>query len=137
VLRAFSIGYAHYSPNNFSQAPETPKTVIPAYIWLRPPPRTASLLAVLETTRRSTSEPNNRARERAYPMSDHPDFFEGDDFAVIVKMRGPTEKPWKWEITAPGHKKPVRQSTECFASMSAALRAGKEALRVFRLRAAA
>jgi hypothetical protein len=66
------------------------------------------------------------------PMPDHPD-FEVDDYAVIVKMRGSAEKLWKWEITAPGHKKPVRQSTECFASMSAALRAGKEALRVFRL----
>jgi hypothetical protein len=40
--------------------------------------------------------------------------LDKDDYAVIVKMRGPADKPWKWEITAPGQKRPVRQSAECF-----------------------
>jgi hypothetical protein len=63
--------------------------------------------------------------------------LDNDDYAVIVKMRGHADKPWKWEITAPGQKRPVRQSAECFKSMSAALRAGKEALCVFLERRAA
>ena len=53
------------------------------------------------------------------------------DYAVIVKMRGPADRPWKWEITAPGNNKPVQRSSESFLTMSAALRAGKEALRAF------
>ena len=53
------------------------------------------------------------------------------DYAVIVKMRGPADRPWKWEITAPGNNKPVQRSSESFLTMSAALRAGREALRLF------
>ena len=53
------------------------------------------------------------------------------DYAVIVKMRGPADRPWKWEITAPGNNKPLQRSSENFTTMLAALRAGKEALRVF------
>jgi hypothetical protein len=67
------------------------------------------------------------------------DNLESDpaDYAVIVKLRGSGNKPWKWEITAPGKKQPVRQSSESFESMSGALRAGREALRVFLQRVAA
>jgi hypothetical protein len=67
------------------------------------------------------------------------DNLESDpaDYAVIVKIRGSGSKPSKWEITAPGKKQPVRQSAESFESMSAALRAGREALRVFLQRVAA
>jgi hypothetical protein len=63
--------------------------------------------------------------------------FDPADYAVIVKIRGSGNKPWKWEITAAGKKQPVRQSSESFESMSAALRAGREALRIFLQRAAA
>jgi hypothetical protein len=63
--------------------------------------------------------------------------FDPADYAVIVKIRASGNKPWKWEITAPGKKQPVRQSSESFESMSTALRAGREALRMYLQRAAA
>jgi hypothetical protein len=57
--------------------------------------------------------------------------IEPSDYAVIVKNRGSASKPWKWEITAPMTRQPVQQSKEGFETMSAALRAGKQALRDF------
>jgi hypothetical protein len=69
--------------------------------------------------------------KRENARSPMPDELDPADYAVIVKMRGPTNKPWKWEITAPGNNKPLQRSSESFPTMSAALRAGREALRVF------
>ena len=72
-----------------------------------------------------------KSRARKNRRTSKPDELDPGDYAVIVKMRGPTNKPWMWEITAPGNNKPVQRSSESFPTMSAALRAGKEALRVF------
>ena len=93
---------------------------------------------MLETTAAVHSEATQteRVRTRLTSMQDKFE-FDPADYAVIVKIRGTGDKPWKWEITAPGKKQPVRQSSESFESMSAALRAGREALRVFLQRVAA
>jgi hypothetical protein len=61
--------------------------------------------------------------------------FDPADYAVKIRASG--NKPWKWEITALGKKQPVRQSSESFESMSTALRACREALRMYLQRAAA
>jgi hypothetical protein len=63
--------------------------------------------------------------------------FDAADYSVIVKNRGPATKPWKWEITAAGKSRHIQQSAESFESMSAAMRAGKAALRRFLDRQAA
>jgi hypothetical protein len=54
--------------------------------------------------------------------------FDRSDFSVVVKLRAPPPKSWRWEIYRAARSSPVRQSTECYATMAAAQRAGKEAL---------
>jgi hypothetical protein len=56
---------------------------------------------------------------------------DSEDFSVVVKNRGTDSKPWKWVIYSAGRKSPVISSGESFASMAAAYRAGKEALKKF------
>jgi hypothetical protein len=108
-----------------------------AYIHVGRRLRIASLLAgMLETTRPVHFEQTNRARDNANFGMQESIEFDLADYAVIVKIRGSGNKPWKWEITAPGKKQPVRQSTESFDSMSTALRAGREALRTYLQRTA-
>jgi hypothetical protein len=58
-------------------------------------------------------------------MSHHP------DFAVVVKNRDRPPNPWRWEIFRAGRNSAVKQSSECFSTMSEASSAGKKALNLF------
>jgi hypothetical protein len=51
------------------------------------------------------------------------------DYSVVVKRRASPPKPWRWEIYRAGRGSAVEQSTTFFATMTAASRAGKEALK--------
>jgi hypothetical protein len=51
------------------------------------------------------------------------------DYSVVVKRRASPPKTWKWEIYRAGRASAVEQSTTFFPTMTAASRAGKEALR--------
>jgi hypothetical protein len=51
------------------------------------------------------------------------------DYAVVVKRRASPPKPWRWEIYRAGRASAVEQSTTFFATMTAASRAGREALK--------
>jgi hypothetical protein len=84
-----------------------------------------------ESLRATVAFQKTKSPSRKNTRSSKPHELDPAEYAVIVKMRGPTNKPWMWEITAPGNNKPVQRSSESFPTMSAALRAGKEALRVF------
>jgi hypothetical protein len=55
--------------------------------------------------------------------------FDQTDFSVVVKNRAPPPKPWRWEIYRAGRKSPVEYSSIHYETMTAANRAGKEALR--------
>jgi hypothetical protein len=55
-------------------------------------------------------------------MVDHP------DFSVVVKLRAPPPKPWRWEIYRAGRNSAIECSKISFASMTEAARAGKKAL---------
>jgi hypothetical protein len=61
----------------------------------------------------------------AKPMTEHP------DFSVVVKNRGRSPSPWKWEIYRAGRKSPVKQSEVYFSTVTEANRAGKKALSFF------
>jgi hypothetical protein len=54
--------------------------------------------------------------------------FDRSDFSVVVKLRAPPPKSWRWEIYRAARSSPVQQSTVCFETMVEAQRAGKEAL---------
>jgi hypothetical protein len=54
--------------------------------------------------------------------------YEREDFAVVVKDRGQPPKRWKWEIYRAGRSSAVEQSETFFTTMTAAHKAGKEAL---------
>jgi hypothetical protein len=54
--------------------------------------------------------------------------FERDDFSVVVKSRGQPPNPWRWEIYRAGRSSAVEQSATFFPTMTAAHKAGKEAL---------
>jgi hypothetical protein len=54
--------------------------------------------------------------------------YEREDFSVVVKDRGQPPNRWKWEIYRAGGSIAFEQSTTFFPTMSAAHRAGKEAL---------
>jgi hypothetical protein len=54
--------------------------------------------------------------------------FDRSDFSVVVKLRAPPPKSWRWEIYRAARSSPVQQSTKCFETMVEAQRAGKEAL---------
>jgi hypothetical protein len=57
--------------------------------------------------------------------------FEQDkqaDFSVVIKSRGKSQSPWRWEIYRAGHSKAVAQYPEFFSTVSAAKKAGERAL---------
>ena len=54
--------------------------------------------------------------------------YERDDFSVVVKDRGQPPNRWKWGIYRAGRSSAVEQSATFFPTMSAAHRAGKDAL---------
>jgi hypothetical protein len=55
--------------------------------------------------------------------------FEEDDFSIVVKHRAPPPKPWKWEIYRVGRNSPIESSSVLYETASAAMRAGKAALK--------
>src|SRR6185312_10280987 len=57
--------------------------------------------------------------------------LQHEDFAVVVKNRAKPPKPWRWEIYRAGRASPVNRSTESFATVGDATRAGKKALQLF------
>jgi len=50
------------------------------------------------------------------------------DFSVVIKSRGKPPNPWRWEIYRAGHSRAVEHSSEFFATVSAAKKAGERAL---------
>jgi hypothetical protein len=60
-------------------------------------------------------------------MSDETE-LEPSDFHVVVKNRGYTDTPWRWEIWAAGRSKAVQRSDRNFATMSEAMKQGKAVL---------
>jgi hypothetical protein len=50
------------------------------------------------------------------------------DFSVAIKSRGKPPNPWRWEIYCAGRSSAFEQSLEFFPTMTAANKAGKEAL---------
>jgi hypothetical protein len=61
-------------------------------------------------------------------MSEETDLEPGD-FHLAVRRREHTETPWRWEIWAAGRTKAVEQSEQNYSTMSAAIKAGKAALK--------
>jgi len=55
--------------------------------------------------------------------------FDQTDFSVVVKKRAPPPKPWRWEIYRAGRNNPIKCSSVRYETVSAANRAGKEALK--------
>ena len=55
--------------------------------------------------------------------------FDQTDFSVVVKNRAPPPKAWRWEIYRAGRASPIETSSVYFETMTAANKAGKEALR--------
>jgi hypothetical protein len=55
--------------------------------------------------------------------------FEEDDFSVVVKHRASPPKPWRWEIYRAGRNSPIESSSVLYETASAAMRAGKAALK--------
>jgi hypothetical protein len=50
------------------------------------------------------------------------------DYHLAVKLNGSSSGLWRWEIHCAGRSGPVEKSPTYFESMSAATKAGKEAL---------
>ena len=55
--------------------------------------------------------------------------FDQTDFSVVVKHRAAPPKPWRWEIYRAGRNSPIESSSVRYETVSAANRAGKEALK--------
>src|SRR6516162_7100928 len=55
--------------------------------------------------------------------------FDQTDFSVVVKRRASPPGPWKWEIYRAGRTSPIECSSVRYETVSAANRAGKEALK--------
>jgi len=55
--------------------------------------------------------------------------IDQSDYSVVVKLRAPPPKSWRWEIYRAGRQSPIEQSSVYFRTMAAASRAGKEALK--------
>jgi hypothetical protein len=53
------------------------------------------------------------------------------DFSVVIKSRGRPPNPWRWEIYCAGHPRAAAQSSEFFATVTAAKKAGERALAEF------
>jgi hypothetical protein len=51
------------------------------------------------------------------------------DFSVVIKNRASLPKPWRWEIYRAGRNSPIECSSVLYESMTAARRAGNEALK--------
>jgi hypothetical protein len=51
------------------------------------------------------------------------------DYSVVVKLRAPPPKSWRWEIYRAGRQSAIGQSSVYFQTMAAASRAGKVALK--------
>jgi hypothetical protein len=62
-------------------------------------------------------------------MQNMSSFFDQTDFSVVVKNRAPPPKAWRWEIYRAGRKSPIEYSSVLYETMTAANRAGKEALK--------
>ena len=56
--------------------------------------------------------------------------FDQTDFSVVVKNRAPPPKPWRWEIYRAGRTSPIEYSPVYFETMTAANKAGKDALKL-------
>jgi hypothetical protein len=50
------------------------------------------------------------------------------DFSVVIKIRGKSPNPWRWEIYRAGRSSAIAQSSEFFPTVSAAKKAGERAL---------
>jgi hypothetical protein len=61
-------------------------------------------------------------------MREHGRPFDPDDYSVVVKLRAPPPKSWKWEIYCAGRSSPI-QASGYFDTMTAASNAGKLALK--------
>jgi hypothetical protein len=57
--------------------------------------------------------------------------FDQSDFSVVIKSRAALPKPWRWEIYRAGRNSPIECSSILYESMTAARRAGNEALKQF------
>jgi hypothetical protein len=55
--------------------------------------------------------------------------FDQTDFSVVVKNHAPPPKSWRWEIYRAGRKSPIECSSILYATVEAANRAGKQALK--------
>jgi hypothetical protein len=55
----------------------------------------------------------------------------GDDFSVVVKLRGRPPHPWRWEMYRAGRSSPIVQSDGFFETASMANKAGQKALKLF------
>jgi hypothetical protein len=55
--------------------------------------------------------------------------YDRDDYSVVVKNRGTTDSPWRWEIYRAGTANPIKLSSGYFDTVVAARRAGKDALK--------
>jgi len=54
--------------------------------------------------------------------------IEHPDFSVVVKLRAPPPKSWRWEIYRAGRNSAIEHSQVFFESVTEANRAGKLAL---------
>jgi hypothetical protein len=55
--------------------------------------------------------------------------IDQSDYSVVVKLRAPPPKSWRWEIYRAGRTSSIKQSSVYFGTVAAASRAGKEALK--------
>lgn len=47
---------------------------------------------------------------------------------VVVRRNARSRLPWRWEIWAPGRKRSLEHSADKYATMSEAMKGGREAL---------
>jgi hypothetical protein len=55
--------------------------------------------------------------------------IDQDDYSVVVKLRAPLPNPWRWEIYRAGRQGAIKHAPVHFCTMTAANRAGREALK--------
>jgi hypothetical protein len=53
------------------------------------------------------------------------------DFSFVVKRRGSSSRPWRWEIYRAGKSDPLERSAVLFESVAQAAKEGKKALADF------
>ena len=71
--------------------------------------------------------PTNRLGAAVLARAVHEE-FDPADYSFVVKRRGDSSKPWRWEIYRACKAVPVERSLIFFDSMSEATKAGKKAL---------